>query len=159
MGFDYVLLKTDLLFYILILAAIGYALYASRHEHLLAPWKQVVRRPLGMSAAVILAVYLIIAVLDSIHFYPAVNHTGSNGEQQYATEIISLFDQLVGPLRTHQEKTYSAPFATRLYGKETVRLPGGGTLREYPRLKYGGAQLDDPATEEAAALPRCLPAT
>jgi peptide/nickel transport system permease protein len=151
-GFDYVLLKTDLLFYLLILAAVGYALYARRHEHLLAPWKQVVRRPLGMSAAVILAVYLIIAILDSIHYYPAVDKPGNNGEKQYATEIISLFDQLVGSLRTHQEKTYSAPFATRLYSKETVKLPGGGTLREYPRLKYGGAKLDDPATEEAADI-------
>ena len=45
MPFNYVLLKTDLLFYILILAALGYVLYARRHEHLLAPWKQVVRRP------------------------------------------------------------------------------------------------------------------
>ena len=152
MPFNYVLLKTDLLFYILILAALGYVLYARRHEHLLAPWKQVVRRPLGMSAAVILAVYLLIAVLDSIHFYPALDQAGKNGETQYATEITSLFDLIMEPVRIEQEKTYSAPFATRLYSKEMITLPDGKTMREYPRLKYGGVQLDDPATEKAADI-------
>jgi len=150
--FDYVLLKTDLLFYILILAALGYAFYASRHEHLLTPWKQVVRRPLGMSAAVILTLYLVIAILDSIHFYPRLEGQDSNGGGEYATEIISAFDVLAAPLRKHQEKTYSAPFATHLYSKEVVNLPGGGTRRVYPRLQYGGAALDNPATQEEADI-------
>ena len=152
MPFDYVILKTDLLFYVLIMAALGYVFYARRHEHLLAPWKQVVRRPLGMSAAVILAVYLIIAVLDSIHFYPALDETGKNGETQYAAEMVSLFDVITGPLRKDQEKTYSAPFATHLFTKEMLTLPDGRTLRVFPRLKYGGALLDDPGSEEAADI-------
>lgn len=152
--FDYVLLKTDFLFYILILAALGYAVYARRHEHLLEPWKQVVRRPLGMSAAVVLALYLIIAILDSVHFYPRLQDSGHGGGTEYATEIISAFDVVAGPLRTHQEKTYSAPFATHLYSKEVVTLPDGGTRRAYPRLEYGGAGLDSPVQQESADILR-----
>ena len=51
------------------------------------------------------------------------------------------------PLRTRVEKTYSAPFAAYLYAKETVELPDGGQGREFPRLKFGGAHLQDPETQ------------
>ena len=152
MPFQYALLKTDLLFYVLILGALGYVFYARRHEHLLAPWKQVLRRPLGMSAALVLAVYLLIAILDSVHFYPRLEDTGNDGKVQYATELISLFDVVMGPVRTEQEKTYSAPFATHLYSKEMITLADGSTVRDYPRLVYGGAHLQDPAAGEAADI-------
>ncbi|MEX2525426.1 MAG: ABC transporter permease [Gammaproteobacteria bacterium] len=152
--FDYVLLKTDLLFYLLIAAILLYAWYASRHEHLQAPWREVVRKPLGMAAAVVLGFYLAIAVLDSVHFYPALDETDSSGQTRYATEIISLFDLLAGTLREQQEKTYSAPFATHLYGKEMMEHPDGRTYRDYPRLEYGGAHLDDPGADKSADLSR-----
>ena len=51
------------------------------------------------------------------------------------------------PLRTRVEKTYSAPFAAYLYAKETVELPDGGQAREFPRLKFGGAHLQDPEAQ------------
>jgi len=47
------------------------------------------------------------------------------------------------------EKTYSAPFASQLYTKETIELPGGKQVRDYPRLKFGGAHLREPARERA----------
>ena len=45
------------------------------------------------------------------------------------------------------EKTYSAPFAAHLYAREMVELPDGGQTREFPRLKYGGAHLQNPETQ------------
>jgi peptide/nickel transport system permease protein len=54
------------------------------------------------------------------------------------------------PLRTRNEKTYSEPFATRLYAKETIDVPGKGTVRDYPRLKYGGIHLGEREDEVAA---------
>ena len=52
-------------------------------------------------------------------------------------------------LRKRPERTYSAPLATHAYTKEAIELPAGGGMparqvRDYPRLKYGGAQLRDP---------------
>ena len=41
-------------------------------------------------------------------------------------------------MRTRTEKTFSAPFATRLYVKETIELPDGTIVRDYPPLKYPG---------------------
>jgi len=147
--FDYVLLKTDFLFYVLIGAILLYAWYARRHEHLQAPWREVVRKPMGMAAAVVLGFYLAITVLDSIHFYPALDDPDDNGQTRYATEIISLFDLLAGRLRGQQEKTYSAPFATHLYSKEMMERPDGTPYRDYP-LEYGGAHLEDPQEDKAA---------
>lgn len=138
-----VLLWTDALIYLLLFGVISFVLYARRREHLRTPWRQVVRRPLGMAAAMILAVYVLIGLLDSIHFHPRVGAVDDR-RPVYSSEIISVFDWLVGPMRTQIEKTYSAPFATNLYSKESVRMEDGTQRRIYPRLEYGGRHLSDP---------------
>ncbi len=143
-----VLLWTDILIYILVLAVVTFIFYARRKEHLRAPWRQVARSRMGMSAAVILVVYVVIGLLDSIHFHPRQESTGDdNQEAGYSADIISVFDWLVEPLRSSVEKTYSAPFAAHLYSKETIELPDGTDSRGYPRLEHGGAHLQDPASE------------
>jgi len=153
---QFTLLATDALFFGLIIVAIAYTWYASRHAHLRAPWREVAKRRLGMAAAVVLAAFLTIAILDSIHFYPRLDPVGGDdgGEAQYATEVISVFDRLVGPVRDHVEKTYSAPFAIRAFSKETIELADGRTVRDYPRLRYGGAHLDDVRERGADILQR-----
>ncbi len=142
-----VLLSTDVLIYLLVFVVVAFIFYARRKEHLRAPWRQVAKSRLGMASAVILFAYVTIGLLDSIHFHPRLDGTDAHGEVRYSTEVLSLFDVIVAPLRRHVEKTYSAPFATHLYAKETVELPDGREVRAYPRLKYGGAHLKDPAKD------------
>ena len=141
-----VLLKTDILFFVLLAVAALYAWHARRHEHLRAPWRQVARQPLGMAAAVVLTVYLLIAVLDSVHFRYAPTAAGQMSAS-YNRDINSVFDVLVTPLRARVERTYSAPFAAEAYAKEIVELADGSNSRAYPRLEHGGAHLRDPASE------------
>lgn len=152
MPFDYVLFKTDALLYILLVTVTIYAVYASKHKHLSAPWRQVVRGKLSMCAAIILATYLLISILDSIHFHPLLDKPTENNNAVYSTEIISLFDHLVGPLRLQTEKTYSAPFATHLFSKETVESAGAQSSRMYPRLEYGGIHLQNPGEQRFADI-------
>jgi len=57
--------------------------------------------------------------------------------------VLSVLDLALSGLRERREKTYSAPLATRLYAKEQVELPDGKMSREFPRLRHGGAHLDD----------------
>ena len=147
MSFDYVLLKTDALLYLLLFFVGIYINYARQKEHLRVPWRKVARNKLGMMSAVILSFFLCVAVLDSIHFHPALEKKSDDAETQYSTEIISLFDYIVEPLRIRVEKTYSAPFAVYAYSKETVELDNGDTERKYPRLEYAGAHLEDPDTD------------
>ena len=60
---------------------------------------------------------------------------------------MSVLDIIAAPLRTRQEKTYSAPLATQLFAKETVELPDGSEARVFPRLTHGGAHLKDPGRD------------
>ncbi len=150
-----VLLKTDLLFFVLIALGVAYAGYASRREHLAAPWREVARHPLGMAAAVVLLFFLLVAVLDSCHFNPRLD-TGADGEVRYSGQVESLLDVIVAPLRDNVEKTYSAPLAITAYAKETIELPDGSTRRDYPRLEHAGAHLADPRERNADITARAL---
>ncbi len=152
MAFKPVILWTDALLFLLVAALLAVAWHVGRHEHLRAPWRKVAESRTGMSAAVLLALFVAIGLLDSLHYRPRLASDG--GTKVYAVETRSVFDLLVGPLRTQVEKTYSAPLATHLFSKETVDLPGGGQARLYPRLAYGGAHLEDPQRDRAADLAR-----
>jgi peptide/nickel transport system permease protein len=95
-----------------------------------------------MASATVLLAFIAVGLLDSIHYRLALD--GKPGQKtQYAIEVLSLLDALAAPLRLRSEKTYSEPFATRLYAKETVEVPGVGAVREYPRLRHGGKHLGE----------------
>ena len=53
---------------VLFAAVTVFGLYVARHEHLRAPWRQVLRRPLAMGALVVLLAYISVGLLDSVHF-------------------------------------------------------------------------------------------
>lgn len=138
-----VILVTDVLVWFLVVAAAGYALYCRRHAHLAAPWARVFQSPAALASLVVLAAYLAIGLLDSLHFRPALEQKGANAQKAYAVEVRSVLDLALAHLRDRNEKTYSAPLAIRAYARELVELPGGKQAREFPRLRHGGAHLDD----------------
>jgi peptide/nickel transport system permease protein len=144
-----VILWTDALLWLLVAAVAGYALYARGRPHLRAPWRRVARSAAGMVAAMVLATFVAIGLLDSLHYRPALEKQDAQGRTVYAVEVRSALDALVEPLRVRTEKTYSAPLATRAYAKETVDLADGKVSREFPRLRYGGAHLADESERDA----------
>ena len=143
LGIRFVLLWTDILVYVLIVAVAWFGIQARQKEHLRAPWRHVLQRPLAMSALVVLAFYVVVGLLDSVHFREVLEQQEGQTELHYSGEVVSIFDKLVTPLRIQQEKSYSAPFASHLYAKETIETPEG-QVRGYPRLEYGGKHLIDP---------------
>lgn len=144
-GIKFVVLWTDALVFVLVASIVSFIFYARRHEHLRAPWRQVLRRRLAMSAFIILCAYIVVGLLDSIHYrLPLANNTAvasTNGEIQYATRITSLFDSMVGSLGKAQERTYSSPFAINAYTRESIELADGSKQRLYPRLLFAGTHL------------------
>ena len=149
-----VILWTDALVFALVAGVAGLVLFIRRHEHLRAPWAGVARRPMAMGSALVLAVFVIIGLLDSLHYRERLPDSPADAPQ-YSVEVLSVFDALVGSLRTQQEKTYSAPLAIQLYAKEFIDHDGVA-VREYPRLKFGGAHLDDVEDHQADILRRAL---
>jgi peptide/nickel transport system permease protein len=142
-----VILWTDALVFLLLFAVLLFALYARSKPHLRSPWKCIFSDRMASMSAVILLTYVVIGVLDSLHFRLPLEHRGNSQEAHYAVEVLSVFDVLLGPVRTQVEKTYSAPFATHLFTRETIEHPDGSQSRDYPRLEFGGAHLQDPAAE------------
>lgn len=141
-----VIFITDAFIFLLVFMVIAFVFYARKHEHLSAPWKDVARRPIAMSAAVVLSVYIVIGLLDSLHFHPKLEDNKSS-EVVYSTQILSVLDVILSDLRENTERTYSAPLASHAFAKEMIDQPNGKQIRDYPRLKYGGAHLNDPETE------------
>ena len=144
LSFKPVILTTDALIFLLIAVVAVSAWYISRHQHLLAPWKKVAHNRSGMIAAMILSAFVTVGLLDSLHFRPRLSGDATSGKSNYAVDVMSVLDIIAAPLRTRQEKTYSAPLATQLFAKETVELPDGSEARVFPRLTHGGAHLKDP---------------
>ena len=150
-----VILWTDALIYLLIAACVAFIVYARRREHLRAPWRRVLRNRLGMASLVILLAYVAVGLLDSVHFRLPLPGP-KNAAPEYSARVTSLLDVIAAPLRARVEETYSAPFATHLYTRQTVELPGGKRARVYPRLRYGGAGVADPARDIAVTALRSL---
>ncbi len=155
-GLKPVLLWTDALVFLLVTVITVFALHARRHEHLRAPWRRVCASRMGMVSLVIILCYVVVGLLDSVHFREPLKQQGGNGEVFHSVEVLSLLDLVLRPLKEHSEKTYSAPFATHLYAKETLELADGRRVRDYPRLRYGGAHLADPHERGADILARSL---
>jgi len=152
-----VVLWTDWLVFLLVVAVMAYGWHVRRKPHLRAPWRRVTQSAQGMSALVILAVFVGIGLLDSLHYRPSLERKPDQAAA-YSTEVLSVFDAIAGPLRAHRERTYSAPFATRALARETLEVTGPDAVarqvREFPRLAWGGAHLGDEADRGRDVLVR-----
>ena len=153
MPFTPVMLWTDALVWLLVAAVVVFTLYVRRHEHLSEPWRRVTHSASGMVGLVALSAFVAIGLLDSLHFRPRLA-AQPGARAAYAVDVLSVMDVVFEPLRKRVEKTYSAPFATELYARETVEHADGSPAREYPRLKHGGAHLKDPLQDFAPDVAR-----
>jgi len=138
-----VILATDIIVYILVAGAVWAAFAALGQGAAAAAWKELRRRRLAMASLAVLALYLLVGLADSIRYRDAVRGPGGsvvNGEQGavYSAEALSLLDRGLSGFRTSGEKTYSAPFAGRLFSKETMETPDGVVVRDYPLLRHPG---------------------
>ena len=163
MSLQPVILWTDALLFLLLLACVLAALHVRDNEPLRDAWGKVGRRPIGMAAATVLLAFVLVGLLDSLHYrarlpdlpaaaQPAPDAAGGVNGPVYSSEVLSALDALVAPLRLQTEKTYSAPFAATLYQRETVQLPGGGQQRVHPRLTHGAAHLANPDAERGGDI-------
>jgi len=140
-----VALWTDVLIWLLVAAVALFAAYCAQRPHLAAPWARVFRSRAAVASAVVLAAYLVVGLLDSLHYRPALPSKDAAVPVAYAVEVRSALDAALSELRERSERTYSAPLATRLYQKETLERSDGRTERDYPRLRHGGKHLADEA--------------
>ena len=137
-----VVLWSDALLFALLAVVVALALWARAQPSLRLAWRRVAADPVAMVSATILAAFLLVALLDSLHYRARLPTLPGQATTQayYAVEVTSALDALLAPLRLHTEKTYSAPLATHLFAKEAL---ADSPLRDFPRLVWGGAHLGD----------------
>jgi peptide/nickel transport system permease protein len=155
MSFMPVILWSDALVLMLLASGFVCAWYIRQHEHLLLPWRRVAQSPTAMVSLLVLSLFLIVGLLDTLHYRVALPER-NGGETVYSPEVLSAFDKLVTPLRVQAEKTYSAPLAVTLYAKESITDTQGNVMRDYPRLRYGGVHLSDIQQRDSDVLWRAL---
>lgn len=130
MAFEF--LWTDQCFLLLLLISAIIVLSGLRKQHIRASLSIILHRPIAVSAGLFLLLFLMIGVLDSIHFKSA-------DESEF-----SLLDRFLAPISITYEKTYSEPLALTLFVSET-KVVDGVISQVFPRLKYPPASIQ---TEE-----------
>jgi peptide/nickel transport system permease protein len=152
----FVFLWTDLVLWLVVATVVGYVVHVRRSADLRATWRHVLHDAPAMSAAVVLIVFIAIALLDSIHFrprLPAAPDALPDAPAAYGTRTLSPLDVLLRHAVEAREKTYSVPLAWWSFQRETL-VVDGREVREFPRLAHGGAHLQDPASEWKPDLAR-----
>lgn len=120
-------LWTDQCFLILLGLGLGLTLWSLRQQQIRRSFSIIAHKPLALSAGIVLVFFLLVGVLDSIHIQGG-NHNANNTTD-------SLLDKLVAPIGSVYEKTYSAPFALRMFVSET-QMKNGVMQQIHPRLEY-----------------------
>ena len=176
-----IFLWTDVALFALLLAVLAYAWHVSRSPALRATWARVARNTPAMCSAVVLLVFVVIGLLDSLHYQPRLppvvtsssttSATASPGAGTaakassattatapiYAPKVKSLLDALLEDTAfARPEKTYSAPLAWLQYTKESILQEGGEPRRDFPRLRFGGKHLTVPDEQWGADVTKRL---
>lgn len=157
----FVMLWTDAALFLMLAGVLAYAWHASRSPALRATWGRVARDAPAMCSAVLLTAFAAVGLLDSVHYQPRLPPApgaAASAPPVYAPAVRSALDGLfAGTALMSPEKTYSAPLAWRQFTKESMVIPaqpgeealgqGDVIVRDFPRLRSGGAHLNDPVSQ------------
>jgi peptide/nickel transport system permease protein len=148
---NFVILWTDAALFLLVGAVIVYGWRVSKSETARATWGRVARNAPAMGSAVVLLFFVLVGLLDSVHFQqrlPKAPNAPPDAPVVYSPKVVSLMDVLLSDTALlHKEKTYSSPLAWQQFTKETILQEGGEPYRDFPRLRFGGSHLDDPEAQ------------
>lgn len=148
-----VLLLTDLFVFTLLAAGVLYVRHVRRSPQLLANWRLALQRPAAGVSTVTLGLFLLIGLTDSLHYRQAGPTDPSTGERTWSVETRSALDLVLAPIAASQERSYSRPLAWLGFRKETFERDGR-VVRDFPRLRFGGAHLADPPSQWAGDVAR-----
>ena len=137
-----VFLLTDIFVYAILVFVLWYIWQVRSDRNLRANWRLAMKRPVAMVSSMVLGFFLLVAFTDSIH-YRKVLPSEPGQAIQYSSEANSVLDEILQPLATARERSYSEPLSAVAFRKETFERDGV-SVRDYPRLRFGGKHLDQP---------------
>lgn len=153
-----VLLWSDVLIYLLVLSIVLFFRHLRKNPLSRARWRSVFESRAGMASFVVILFYVLIALLDSVHFREPLPAVDEQESVHYSQEVRSVLDYVLKDLRSRDEKTYSEPLALVSFAKENMQAADGSVYRDFPRLVHGGQHLTDDADQAADIIRRSLQA-
>ena len=154
----FVLLWSDALIFLLVIS-LGLFFYSLRRDpQIRERWSQVFGTRLGMVTFVVIAAYILVALLDSVHFRRALPPVEGQASTvvAYDNRVSSVLDLMLGQMSEWHERTYSAPFALKSFEKQNMKDEAGNDIRDYPPLKHAGVHLEDPSQRAGDIAQRSL---
>jgi len=145
----FVLLWTDAVLWLMTAVLVWYGWRIRVNPNLRASWLKVAREPAALCAGIVLAMFALVTLADSVHFRRALAPApgaSASAPVFYAANVESLLDALLARQIEMRETDYSRPLAYLGYGKEAMERDGK-PVRDYPRLQFGGAHLQKPAQQ------------
>jgi peptide/nickel transport system permease protein len=155
-----VILWSDALIYLLVISLAFFFYRLRKDPQTRERWAEVFSSKLGMVTFTIIAAYIMVALLDSLHFRRALENPEGLAVDEvfYDNKVTSVFDLLTGGMGDRFERTYSAPFALLSFEKENLKDEHGADVRDYPPLRHAGQHLQDPSQRGADVLDKTLTA-
>ena len=148
----FILLWTDAVLWAMVAVLVWYGWRVKINPNLRANWFKVVRDPAALCAGIVLALFALVTLLDSVHYRRALPPAaGAAGRTPtfYATQTESVLDALLARQIEMRETDHSKPLAFMSLKKEPFERDGK-PVHDYARLRHGGAHLADPAAQWAA---------
>ena len=142
-----VVLWSDALVYLLVVSLLAFFYALRRDPQIRERWGQVFSSTLGMVTFTIIMSYVLVALLDSLHFRKELPPPEGlvTDEVFYDNKVNSVFDVMLLGMGDRFERTYSAPFALKSFAKQNMKDSEGRDIRDFPPLNHAGQHLEDPA--------------
>ncbi|WP_029934683.1 ABC transporter permease [Thiomicrospira pelophila] len=137
----WVWLWTDIMIWLLVVSLGLWGWTISRSPQVKAQWIAIFRSKIAMTSAIVLLMYVSIALLDSLHFRLALPDQPVGEKVQYQGQTLSVLDWVFGEIRGKVERTYSAPFALKEHSSSIVKTDDGQIKQVALDLTHAGSHL------------------
>ncbi len=139
-----VVLWSDILIFSLAISVGLFIFQIRKKPQAKARWRSVFESKIGLTSFIIIVFYVLISLMDSVHFREQLSQFEAEGPDQnlaYSSEVKSILDIALKNLNSTAETTYSAPFSLYSFSKENMKNDDGSVYRDFIRLKHGGAHI------------------
>lgn len=137
----WVWLWTDIMIWLLVVSLGLWGWTISRSPQVKAQWIAIFRSKIAMTSAIVLLMYVSIALLDSLHFRLALPDQPVGEKVQYQGQTLSVLDWVFDEIRDKVERTYSAPFALKEHSSSIIKTDDGQIKQIALDLTHAGSHL------------------
>jgi len=131
-----VFLWTDMMIWVLFALGLIGVFQIRKDPQKRQKWRQVFVSKTALASFLVLMLYFLIALADSVHFKVEQSSESFNNKA-----LISSLDIALEHLINNTERTYSAPFALQEYSSSVVYGEGGTVSQVYLPLQYAGQHI------------------